>query len=180
MDLRLLSIMAVPLPVKGRSLGVLYVDSTLQAKEFTQGDFSLFRTLGGLIALAVENGRLVEERLEKERLARELAVAREIQSGLFPKDLPTMPGFQLAGEGRPCVETSGDYYDVMRPHGVWAVISPFNFPMALSGGPSSGALVAGNCVVLKPSNQGALLGYKLYACYRDGGVPPGAPWRWRD
>ena len=69
---------------------------------------------------------------------------------------------------------AGDYYDVMRPHGVWAVISPFNFPMALSGGPSSGALVAGNTVVLKPSNQGALLGYKLYECYRDGGVPAGA------
>jgi len=63
---------------------------------------------------------------------------------------------------------------VLRPYGVWAVISPFNFPMALSGGPSSGALVAGNCVVLKPSNQGALLGYKLYECYRDGGVPAGA------
>jgi 1-pyrroline-5-carboxylate dehydrogenase len=69
---------------------------------------------------------------------------------------------------------ASDYYDVMRPYGVWAVISPFNFPMALSGGPSSGALVAGNCVVLKPSNQGALLGYKLYECYRDGGVPAGA------
>ena len=37
-----------------------------------------------------------------------------------------------------------------------------------------GALVAGNAVVLKPSNQGALLGYKLYECYRDGGVPAGA------
>ncbi len=69
---------------------------------------------------------------------------------------------------------AGDYYDVLRPYGVWAVISPFNFPMALSGGPSSGALVAGNAVVLKPSNQGALMGYKLYECYRDGGVPAGA------
>ena len=49
---------------------------------------------------------------------------------------------------------AGDYYDVMRPYGVWAVISPFNFPMALSGGPSSGALVAGNCVVLKPVEPG--------------------------
>ena len=53
---------------------------------------------------------------------------------------------------------AGDYYDVLRPYGVWAVISPFNFPMALSGGPSGGALVAGNAVVLKPSNQGALIG----------------------
>jgi 1-pyrroline-5-carboxylate dehydrogenase len=69
---------------------------------------------------------------------------------------------------------AGDYYDVMRPYGVWAVISPFNFPFALAGGPTSGALVAGNAVVLKPSNQGALMGYKLYECYRDGGVPAGA------
>jgi 1-pyrroline-5-carboxylate dehydrogenase len=69
---------------------------------------------------------------------------------------------------------AGDYYDVMRPYGVWGVISPFNFPFALAGGPTSGALVAGNAVVLKPSNQGALLGYKLYECLRDGGVPPGA------
>jgi 1-pyrroline-5-carboxylate dehydrogenase len=69
---------------------------------------------------------------------------------------------------------AGEYYDVLRPYGVWAVISPFNFPMALSGGPTSGALVAGNAVVLKPSNQGALLGFKLYECLRDGGVPAGA------
>jgi 1-pyrroline-5-carboxylate dehydrogenase len=69
---------------------------------------------------------------------------------------------------------AGDYYDVLRPFGVWAVISPFNFPMALSGGPSSGALVAGNCVVFKPAHQGALLGYKLYEIYRDAGIPNAA------
>jgi 1-pyrroline-5-carboxylate dehydrogenase len=70
--------------------------------------------------------------------------------------------------------TPGEYYDVLRPYGVWAVISPFNFPMALSGGPSSGALVAGNTVVFKPPNQGALLGWYLYEVYRDAGIPPGA------
>jgi 1-pyrroline-5-carboxylate dehydrogenase len=68
----------------------------------------------------------------------------------------------------------GRYIDVLRPYGVWAVISPFNFPMALAGGPSSGALVAGNTVVFKPANQGALLGWKLYEIYRDAGIPPGA------
>jgi 1-pyrroline-5-carboxylate dehydrogenase len=74
----------------------------------------------------------------------------------------------MSGLGAP-----GDYVDVMRPYGVWAVISPFNFPMALAGGPSSAALVAGNAVCLKPSNAGALLGYKLYEVYRDAGVPAG-------
>ncbi|MDP9330032.1 MAG: aldehyde dehydrogenase family protein [Actinomycetota bacterium] len=69
---------------------------------------------------------------------------------------------------------AGQYYDVLRPFGVWAVISPFNFPMALAGGPSSGALVAGNTVLFKPAHQGALLGYKLYEIYRDAGVPDAA------
>jgi len=68
----------------------------------------------------------------------------------------------------------GEYVDVLRPYGVWAVISPFNFPMALAAGPSSGALVAGNCVVFKPAHLGAFTGLKLYEVYRDAGIPPAA------
>ena len=63
---------------------------------------------------------------------------------------------------------------VLRPYGVWGVISPFNFPMALAGGPAGGALVAGNTVVLKPSEQGYLTAIKLYEALRDSGVPAGA------
>jgi 1-pyrroline-5-carboxylate dehydrogenase len=68
----------------------------------------------------------------------------------------------------------GEYYDVLRPFGVWAVISPFNFPMALAAGPSSAALVAGNCVVFKPAHLGLFTGLKLYELYREAGVPAGA------
>lgn len=68
----------------------------------------------------------------------------------------------------------GDYYDIMRPYGVWAVISPFNFPMALAAGPSSAALAAGNTVVLKPASQGAAVAHTLYEIYRDAGVPAAA------
>jgi 1-pyrroline-5-carboxylate dehydrogenase len=62
---------------------------------------------------------------------------------------------------------------VLRPYGVWAVISPFNFPMALAAGPAGGALAAGNTVVLKPSPQGSFTGLKLYECLRDAGLPAG-------
>ena len=47
---------------------------------------------------------------------------------------------------------------VLKPYGVWGVISPFNFPFALSGGPAGGALVAGNTVVYKPSSDAPLSG----------------------
>jgi 1-pyrroline-5-carboxylate dehydrogenase len=62
---------------------------------------------------------------------------------------------------------------VLKPHGVFAVISPFNFPLALAGGPAGAALVAGNAVVFKPSSEAPLLGMKLYECLRDAGLPAG-------
>jgi 1-pyrroline-5-carboxylate dehydrogenase len=60
---------------------------------------------------------------------------------------------------------------VLRPYGTWAVISPFNFPMALAAGPAGAALAAGNTVLLKPSRQGSFTAAKLYECFRDAGLP---------
>ncbi|MGZ6328205.1 MAG: aldehyde dehydrogenase family protein [Candidatus Limnocylindrales bacterium] len=62
---------------------------------------------------------------------------------------------------------------VLKPYGVWGVISPFNFPMALSGGPAGGALVAGNSVVYKPSSDAPLTGVCLTLAMRDAGLPEG-------
>ncbi len=71
--------------------------------------------------------------------------------------------------GDPTVHTRS----VLKPHGVWAIISPFNFPMALSGGPSGGALVAGNTVVYKPSSDAPMCGVKLAEIADLAGLPRG-------
>lgn len=62
---------------------------------------------------------------------------------------------------------------LLRPYGVWAVISPFNFPFALAGGPIGAALAAGNTVVFKPSSDAPLAGIGLADALRDAGVPEG-------
>ncbi|MGD0574796.1 MAG: aldehyde dehydrogenase family protein [Anaerolineales bacterium] len=62
---------------------------------------------------------------------------------------------------------------VLRPYGVWVVISPFNFPAALSGGPSGAAVVTGNCVVFKPSSDTPWTGRLLAECFREAGIPEG-------
>ena len=62
---------------------------------------------------------------------------------------------------------------ILRPHGVFAVISPFNFPMALAVGPISGALMAGNTVVFKPATVASLSGVNLVQAFVDAGVPDG-------
>jgi 1-pyrroline-5-carboxylate dehydrogenase len=63
--------------------------------------------------------------------------------------------------------------DVLRPYGVFVCIAPFNFPLALSAGMSSAALVAGNAVVYKPSEEAPWTGLRLAEIYRDAGLPAG-------
>jgi len=62
---------------------------------------------------------------------------------------------------------------ILRPYGVFAVISPFNFPIALAAGPSAGALAGGNAVVFKPASAGAMTGALLTEALVDAGVPHG-------
>src|SRR5678815_743327 len=82
------------------------------------------------------------------------------QAGGFIKPL----GRLLPGE---------DTLSVLRPYGVWGVISPFNFPMALAAGMTGGALAAGNTVVLKPASEAALTGLRLHQILQEAGLPAG-------
>src|SRR5574337_16806 len=63
---------------------------------------------------------------------------------------------------------------LLRPYGVWAVISPFNFPVALAAGMCAGALVAGNTVVLKPASDTPYSALRLVELLEAAGLPPGA------
>src|SRR5437867_2743165 len=73
----------------------------------------------------------------------------------------------------------GRYYpderatSVLKPFGVWAVVSPFNFPLAIATGMTVGALITGNTVVLKPASDTPFVALKLYETLRDAGLPPG-------
>ncbi len=63
---------------------------------------------------------------------------------------------------------------VLLPYGVWVVVSPFNFPAALTGGPAGAALVAGNTLVMKPATDTPWTARLLAECFRDAGLPEGA------
>ena len=78
-------------------------------------------------------------------------------------DDPLTPGAGVVSRNR----------SVLRPYGVWAVIAPFNYPLALAGGPAAAALVTGNTVVLKGSPETPWAGHLLAECVREAGLPAG-------
>lgn len=82
-------------------------------------------------------------------------------------------GFVVEMGRDPLVGYTSINFSVLRPYGVWLVISPFNFPCALTGGPVGAALVAGNTVVMKPATD-TPWSVRLFAeCLRDAGLPDG-------
>jgi 1-pyrroline-5-carboxylate dehydrogenase len=83
-------------------------------------------------------------------------------------------GFVVQLGKDPLVGFESTNYSILRPYGVWLVISPFNFPGALTGGPASAALVAGNTVVMKPATDTPWTARLIAECMRDAGIPDGA------
>jgi phosphoserine phosphatase len=68
-------------------------------------------TLAAQCAVVLQRSMLLEEYIVKQKLERDLAIAREIQMGVLPEELPSLPGYELAGWSRPADETGGDVYD---------------------------------------------------------------------
>lgn len=82
-------------------------------------------------------------------------------------------GFIVEMGKDPLVGYTATNISVLRPYGVWLVISPFNFPAALTGGPVGAALVTGNTVVMKPATDTPWIVRLLAECFRDAGLPNG-------
>ncbi len=62
---------------------------------------------------------------------------------------------------------------VLKPYGVWAVVAPFNFPFAIAGGMSAGAVITGNTAVFKPASDTPFMGWELCKLFHEAGLPPG-------
>jgi|AntRauTorckE6833_2_1112554.scaffolds.fasta_scaffold00066_28 sigma-B regulation protein RsbU (phosphoserine phosphatase) len=92
-------------------IGVLQAINRKDDKEFTDELIPVFQTLANQAAIAIENAKLQEERLEKELMHKELEVARTIQSGFWPKEVPNIPNYRVAGCSKPAKSVGGDYYD---------------------------------------------------------------------
>ena len=108
------SVLAVPLGVGANVFGIIYADSPLSDARFTEDHLKVLTTLSSVAAIRVENARLTEEQMERERLEREQQVASEIQQRFLPAAAPHIEGYELQGISFPCYEIGGDYYDFIQ------------------------------------------------------------------
>ncbi|HJV88925.1 MAG TPA: aldehyde dehydrogenase family protein [Holophagaceae bacterium] len=91
----------------------------------------------------------------------------------YAEDFERCEGYDRALPDDPVAGFRSRNRSVLKPHGVWGVIAPFNFPLALMGGPVAAALVTGNTVVAKGASDTPWAGRLLADCLRDAGLPEG-------
>jgi serine phosphatase RsbU (regulator of sigma subunit) len=109
----------VPLSVGEREIfGIIYADSPTHQATFTKEHLDILTTLASVASIRVENASLVEERINRERMERELELATEIQQRFQPSEPPDVAGYEMQGISFSCYEIGGDYYDfIERPNG---------------------------------------------------------------
>ena len=109
-----LSVVSVsPIKSRGETQGIL-VAAKGTGQIFTRDDLNAIETFSDYASVAIENSRLLEESIEKERLEKELDVAREIQRKILPLKAPDFPNLQIASVFIPAFEVGGDYYDFFK------------------------------------------------------------------
>jgi serine phosphatase RsbU (regulator of sigma subunit) len=116
----------VPLIAQGEPVGAMIVHTTTRTG-FSPGEVALLQALAGQAALAIQRTRLIEqlqakiseleaaqrELVEKERMERELELARQVQQSVLPRTFPNYPGYCFAARNEPARRVGGDFYDVV-------------------------------------------------------------------
>lgn len=106
-----------PLASQGELIGLLVLGPHLQGAEYTGEEFAVLNTLAAQVAPALRVGQMVQERQtqvrEQERIEQELRTAQNIQRAFLPREVPDLPGWQLAPYYLPAREVGGDFYDFL-------------------------------------------------------------------
>lgn len=101
----------VPLLMQDALVGILALGKKRSLSLYSNNEIKVFNALGRELGISVYNALHHKDILEKQRLEQELALAKNIQDTIIPKEPPYLPGVSLYGLYRPASEISGDYYD---------------------------------------------------------------------
>ena len=103
----------VPILRKNRAVGALNLESD-QLSAYDESDLEVLQFFADAAAISIEKAMLHRQQLEKELIDKQLQLARDVQSRLFPSKPPTITGFDIAGICLPAEEIGGDYYDFVK------------------------------------------------------------------
>lgn len=107
----------IPMIHQKKLLGYVLLGAKTNRQAYSPNEKEFLATLISQAIVSLENARLFQETVEKQRLEEELKVARQIQRNLLPRKFPDIRGYQICGQNIPTKEVGGDYFDIIPTEG---------------------------------------------------------------
>jgi len=104
----------IPMMAKSKVVGLLLFGLKHSGSHFAGKDLELLWAAANQAAISIENARLYKSEVEKQKIERDLDLARKIQQGLLPQCIPDMTGLDICGEMIPAMQVGGDYFDLIQ------------------------------------------------------------------
>lgn len=112
--IRIDTILALPLKTRDKCLGILILINKSDGNNYSDDDKMAIEMLLNFVAVAVENASLLKEQLKQQRIKQEMAIAKQVQETILPKQIENFAGAEIGAIYFPAGEVSGDFYDVFR------------------------------------------------------------------
>ncbi|MFA6596082.1 MAG: SpoIIE family protein phosphatase [Ignavibacteriaceae bacterium] len=104
----------IPMQLQGETSGLVLLGKRMKNIPYSETDIEFISSVGTLAIISLENIRLFQEALEKQKLEEELEIAKGIQRNLLPKEIPKLDNFQISAVSISSKQVGGDYYDIIR------------------------------------------------------------------
>ena len=104
----------IPMKIKGESKGLILLGPRISKQKYSRSDIEYLSSVGSLAIMSIENAKLFKETLEKQRMEKDLELARNIQKNLLPKKIPKLKNFEIAAFNESAKQVGGDYFDVVK------------------------------------------------------------------
>lgn len=104
----------VPMQMKGENRGFIVLGNRITGAGYSESDIEYLYSVGSLAIISIENANLFKEAIEKERIEKDLELAKKIQNNLLPKKQPAFKNLEIAAVNETARQVGGDYYDLVK------------------------------------------------------------------
>jgi len=104
----------VPMTIKSEKKGIIFLGNRITKQIYSKSDIEYISSIASFAIISIENARLFKEALEKQKLEKDLEIARNIQNNLLPKEIPQSDIYKISAINRTARKVGGDFYDVVK------------------------------------------------------------------
>jgi len=108
------SVIACPIQTRQRCLGVMIIINKAGGGSYSDEDREVLGMLLNFVAVAVENAELVKDKLKQQKVAQEMAIARQVQETILPQNIDDIAGTEIGVVYFPAREVGGDFYEILK------------------------------------------------------------------